>query len=135
MTVDEKITRLQESAMQEARSKGNAIVEQHKKALTHVFEQHKAEALIQADTRIKAEKTSVKQQLGMANSKAALELKRELGAAQKTGFTLSISKEDFIGGIRAVIPERNILVDYAFKGALEREYQKFAFGGGMGSGR
>ena len=83
MTVDEKITRLQESAMQEARSKGNAIVEQHKKALTHVFEQHKAEALIQADTRIKAEKTSVKQQLGMANSKAALELKRELGAAQK----------------------------------------------------
>ena len=69
MTVDEKITRLQESAMQEARSKGNAIVEQHKKALTHVFEQHKAEALIQADTRIKAEKTSVKQQLGMANSK------------------------------------------------------------------
>ena len=60
MTVDEKITRLQESAMQEARSKGNAIVEQHKKALTHVFEQHKAEALIQADTRIKAEKTSVK---------------------------------------------------------------------------
>ena len=126
MTVDEKITRLQESAMQEARSKGNAIVEQHKKALTHVFEQHKAEALIQADTRIKAEKTSVKQQLGMANSKAALE---------KTGFTLSISKEDFIGGIRAVIPERNILVDYAFKGALEREYQKFAFGGGMGSGR
>ena len=187
MTVDEKITRLQESAMQEARSKGNAIVEQHKKALTHVFDQHKAEALIQADTRIKAEKTSVKQQLGMANSKAALELKRELGAAQKrlkkqlfkeveekhqdllvkyiekavaysdrgemtiyvnptdadkkayleekTGFTLSISKEDFIGGIRAVIPERNILVDYAFKGALEREYQKFAFGGGMGSGR
>lgn len=54
---------------------------------------------------------------------------------EKTGFTLSISKEDFIGGIRAVIPERNILVDYAFKGALEREYQKFAFGGGMGSGR
>ena len=54
--------------MQEARSKGNAIVEQHKKALTHVFDQHKAEALIQADTRIKAEKTSVKQQLGMANS-------------------------------------------------------------------
>ena len=34
---------------------------------------------------------------------------------EKTGFTLSISKEDFIGGIRAVIPERNILVDYAFK--------------------
>ena len=139
--------------MQEARSKGNAIVEQHKKALTHVFEQHKAEALIQADTRIKAEKTSVKQQLGMANSKAALELKRELGAAQKrlkkqlfkeveeklSAYMKTEKYQDllvkYIGGIRAVIPERNILVDYAFKGALEREYQKFTFGGGMGSGR
>ena len=41
MTVDEKITRLQESAMQEARSKGNAIVEQHKKALTTDTGRHK----------------------------------------------------------------------------------------------
>ena len=39
---------------------------------------------------------------------------------EKTGFTLSISKEDFIGGIRAVNPERNILVDYAFRRAGER---------------
>ena len=169
MTVDEKITRLQESAMQEARSKGNAIVEQHKKALTHVFEQHKAEALIQADTRIKAEKTSVKQLFKEVEETLSAYMKTEkyqdllvkyiekavaysdrgemtiyvnptdadkkAYLEEKTGFTLSISKEDFIGGIRAVIPERNILVDYAFKGALEREYQKFTFGGGMGSGR
>ena len=94
--------------MQEARSKGNAIVEQHKKALTHVFEQHKAEALIQADTRIKAEKTSVKQQLGMANSKAALELKRELGAVHHGVYARPSVRSDTEGieqiarGIRTV---------------------------------
>ena len=97
--------------MQEARSKGNAIVEQHKKALTHVFEQHKAEALIQADTRIKAEKTSVKQQLGMANSKAALELKRELGAAQKR-LKKQLFKEAHLHAGIAVVGIFNVLIAF-----------------------
>lgn len=47
-----------------------------------------------------------------------------------TGMMLTVSKEDFIGGVRAVIRERNILIDHAFKGALENEYQKFSFKGG-----
>ena len=51
---------------------------------------------------------------------------------EHTGMKLTISKEDFIGGVRAVIHERNILVDYAFKGALENESQKFSFKGGAG---
>lgn len=50
-----------------------------------------------------------------------------------TGMTLTLSREDFIGGIRAVIHERNILIDHAFKGAIENEYQKFLFSGGAGS--
>ena len=47
-----------------------------------------------------------------------------------TGMMLTVSKEDFIGGVRAVIREKNILIDHAFKGALENEYQKFSFKGG-----
>ena len=47
---------------------------------------------------------------------------------ERTGMTLTISKVDFIGGVRAVVPEKNVLVDYAFKGALENEYQKFQQG-------
>nr|WP_296267373.1 V-type ATP synthase subunit E [uncultured Merdimonas sp.] len=49
---------------------------------------------------------------------------------EHTGLTLTVSKEDFRGGIRAVIRGRNILIDHAFKGALESEYQKFIFRGG-----
>lgn len=54
---------------------------------------------------------------------------------ERTGMTLTISKEDFIGGVRAVIREKNILIDYAFKGAIEREYNKFLFRGGAGIGK
>ena len=54
---------------------------------------------------------------------------------ERTGMNLTISKEDFIGGVRAVIREKNILIDHAFKGALEREYNKFLFRGGAGIGK
>lgn len=51
---------------------------------------------------------------------------------EHTGMRLTVSKEDFVGGIRAVVHDRNILIDHAFKGALESEYQKFMFKGGAG---
>ena len=195
MTLQEKTEHLKDAAMLEAREQGNAIIGQHRRALENLYEQHKAEALRQSETRIKAETNNVKQQYNMAASKAQLELKRELGKTQRrlkkqlcreveerlqeymkteeykqllveyiekaaafaqgaamtiyinptdedkkeyleehTGMTLTVSKEDFIGGVRAVIHERNILVDHAFKGAIEQEYQKFAFKGGTGIG-
>ena len=195
LTLQEKTEHLKDAAMLEAREQGNAIIGQHRRALENLYEQHKAEALRQSETRIKAETNNVKQQYNMAASKAQLELKRELGKTQRrlkkqlcreveerlqeymkteeykqllveyiekaaafaqgaamtiyinptdedkkeyleehTGMTLTVSKEDFIGGVRAVIHERNILVDHAFKGAIEQEYQKFAFKGGTGIG-
>lgn len=50
---------------------------------------------------------------------------------EHTGMLLTVSKEDFIGGVRAVIQEKNILIDHAFKGAIENEYRKFMFKGGV----
>lgn len=46
-----------------------------------------------------------------------------------TGTRLTISTEDFIGGTRAVLRERNILIDNSFKTLLRNEYDKFLFGG------
>ena len=54
---------------------------------------------------------------------------------ERTGMNLTVSKEEFIGGVRAVIREKNILIDHAFKGAIEREYNKFLFRGGAGIGK
>nr|WP_294493914.1 V-type ATP synthase subunit E [uncultured Mediterraneibacter sp.] len=45
---------------------------------------------------------------------------------------LTISAEDFIGGVRAVIRSRNILIDNSFKTQLRNEYDNFMFLGGDG---
>lgn len=47
-----------------------------------------------------------------------------------TGAELKLSREDFIGGMRAVMNERRILIDNSFRSALSEEYDKFLFLGG-----
>ena len=49
---------------------------------------------------------------------------------EKTGAALTISTEDFMGGVRAVLRGRNILIDHSFKASLENEYDQFIFSGG-----
>ena len=53
---------------------------------------------------------------------------------EHTGMTLTVSKENFVGGVRAVVKGRNVLIDHAYKGALEEEFQDFMFRGGTGLG-
>ena len=48
--------------------------------------------------------------------------------------TLTVSKENFVGGVRAVVKGRNVLIDHAYKGELEEEFQDFMFRGGTGIG-
>lgn len=52
MTLEEKITHLKTTSMEQARAEGNAIIDSHQEALDKVFEDHKAEALRQSETRI-----------------------------------------------------------------------------------
>ncbi|MDR1801134.1 MAG: V-type ATP synthase subunit E [Lachnospiraceae bacterium] len=191
MNINEKVDILRRSVMQEARIRGNAILDQHKDALGGIMSQHRVEALRQQETRIKAEQVQSRQRLNMAASSAQLELKRTLGKTHEelkkklfeevdlvvadymktdeykallvkyiqgaisfakgeamtvyinptdedkkdwlegqTGIALTVSKVDFIGGVRAVMHDRNILIDHAFKGAIENEYSRFLFKGG-----
>ena len=166
--------------MEEARARGNEIIDQHQKALEGVFKTHKQEAVMQADTRIKTETASARQQLNTV-SRVQNELKNKLfeevramteeymkteaykellvsyiaKAARfadgnsliiyinssdedkkeflekRTGMTVTVSEEDFLGGIRSIIPGRNILIDHSFSGALEKEYEEFTFKGGV----
>ena len=48
MTLEEKISHLQTTSMEQARAEGNAIIDSHREALEKVFEDHKAEALRQS---------------------------------------------------------------------------------------
>ena len=45
MTLEEKIAHLQETVMTEARSEGNAIIDNHKKALESLFEKKRPHSL------------------------------------------------------------------------------------------
>lgn len=193
MTIEEKITHIQNVVMAEARGEGNEIIRQHKEALEGLFETHKEEVIRQSKMRIKAETTAGRRKLNMAASKRQVTLRRERNKVQHvlkdqlfeevkellkeymkteeyreylishiqkavrfaggqsliiylnptdmdkkddledyTGMTITISREDFMGGMRAVLPEKNILMDYSFKGALEKEYEEFTFKGGGG---
>lgn len=191
MTLDEKIAYLQMTSMEQARAEGNAIIDTHKEALEKIFEDHKAEAIRQAETRIKAETTNARLTLNQAVAKSQLDIKRRQGKVQQelkdkvfeeageiiqeymkteayddflikcirqaeryagtseiiiyinpsdehkrsdledaTGVHLTVSAEDFIGGVRAVIRSRNILIDNSFKTQLRNEYDRFLFLGG-----
>lgn len=48
---------------------------------------------------------------------------------KKTKVHLTISRESFFGGIRAVIPARHILIDDSFATRLKEEKEGFTFGG------
>ena len=82
MTLEEKIAHLQETVMTEARSEGNAIIDNHKKALESLFEKHKKEATAQSEVRIKSETLRARRQVNQAAAKAETELKRALGQTQ-----------------------------------------------------
>lgn len=193
MTLEEKLSHLQASSMEAARSEGNAIIDNYRDALEKVFKDHKEEMRWQSETRIKAEQSNARHMLNQAAARTQLELKRKTGKVQVelkdkifeealalvqdfmqtedyedylvrsirkaaefapgeemtiyinpsdenrlsslekiTGTRLTVSTEDFIGGTRAVIRDRNILIDNSFKTQLRNEYDKFIFSGGDG---
>lgn len=50
--------------------------------------------------------------------------------SQKTGASLRLADEEFIGGIRAIIPGKNILIDNSFREAFLACKKEFKFDGG-----
>lgn len=50
---------------------------------------------------------------------------------EMAGITLLISETPFLGGIRAVIPQKNILIDHSFESLIREEQETFLFHGGM----
>ena len=83
MTLEEKIAHLRTTSMEQARAEGNAIIDAHREALEKIFEDHKAEAIRQSETRIKAETTNARLSLNQAAAKSQLEIKRRQGKVQQ----------------------------------------------------
>ncbi|MFV0528249.1 MAG: V-type ATP synthase subunit E [Lachnospiraceae bacterium] len=56
--------------------------------------------------------------------------KREL-LEQKTGVTFQISKDPFMGGIKVLIPARNMAIDYSLLELYEKEKKTYTLDGGL----
>ncbi len=55
--------------------------------------------------------------------------KRLYSLEEQTRTHLTVSRFSFFGGIRAVIPGKNILIDNSFESRLKEERENFTFGG------
>lgn len=49
---------------------------------------------------------------------------------ERTKAFITVSPEDFLGGIKATIPHKNILIDHSFAGNFQAVYKEFKFDGG-----
>ena len=49
----------------------------------------------------------------------------------RTGIPVEVSEEAFIGGIKAIIPDKNILIDYSFLDSFITLRKEFTFDGGI----
>ena len=49
---------------------------------------------------------------------------------ERTKAFITVSAEDFLGGIKATIPHKNILIDHTFAGNFQAVYKEFKFDGG-----
>lgn len=77
------------------------------------------EQIVAADNFSRGERMTVYLNASDASKKESLE--------QQTGVPLTISTMDFQGGIRAVIHEKHILIDYSFTTRLAEEKDRFQF--------
>lgn len=50
---------------------------------------------------------------------------------EKTGLPIQVAQKSFRGGMKAVIPEKNILIDNSFSSAFEALKKEFTFEGGL----
>lgn len=69
--------------MEEARARGNEIIDQHQKALESVFKTHKQEAVMQADTRIKTETASARQRVKYSNIQRTIKTSKAVKPCSK----------------------------------------------------
>ena len=149
MTTEEKLQNFYNHSLDSANREAERVIGDHQKALDKIFEEHKATARRQAEEEVAAETEKAKRDVNKTLSADQLHIRRKLSrknlelkeklfkevreklTAYKLSVTLTISAMPFLGGVRAVIPEKNILIDNSFETLLNEERENFIFHGGV----
>lgn len=191
MTIEEKLLHFNDYAMEDARLQSTEQLDEYKKALEQIFQEHKEEKRRQEELQIKTEteqiirdnnkefsqeqiqiRRTVRQKTEELKDKLFVEIKdrlsrfmdtpaysemlvRQMKAAlefaagqemilyidpadsskkmeleAKIQAPITVSQYSFSGGMRAVIPSKNILIDHSFETKLIEEKERFVFKGG-----
>lgn len=192
MTTEEKLQHFYDVSMESAKEEAQKALEEYRKTLDDMFEEHKKEKEKNAKLRLKLETENAKREINKALSAEQLHIKRKLSKKQQelrekifidlqakleifrkssdypqwleekikgaqniagtdeiqiylakvdeelkekieaeTGLSIQLSEEPFMGGMRAVIPAKNILIDQTFLTMFESEKEEFNFDGGL----
>ena len=158
MTIEEKLQHFYDTSVAEAQTEAENTLEAHKKSLEEMLEKHKESRKMDAEAQIKAETENATREVNKALSAEQLTLRRDWTAKQNElrnelfvevknhleDFMESpeyqdylctriqkISDEPFMGGIKATIPAKNILIDNSFLSAYEKLKKEFKFDGGL----
>ena len=99
--------------------------------LSYILRDHDENKLAQQikEARAFADKFSTEEEITIYLDPA--DSGKQLQLQSITGVTLFISKYSFGGGTRAVLPNRNILIDNSFESKLEEARENFRFTGGI----
>ncbi len=188
MTLDEKLDQFYHAAIESATSQNVQIVEEYRKSLQIIYEDHKNESLRKADIAFHSESEKLLREKNRKLSEQAIRLKskicdkstkltdklfqevldrltefmsapeyfnllcrqirdaREFAKGEEviiyinptdenlktslekdTGTALTVSTRDFIGGTRAVLHDKKILIDNSFLTKLEEIKNSFVF--------
>ncbi len=186
MTLDEKLEQFYKSAVDSATSQNLQLVDEYKKSLQKIYDDHKEDVTRKSEIAFRAASEKLIREKNIALSTETINIKRKINekAAEitdkifkevyervlsfmktpdymnllakqittannfargeevtiyinpsdenlkaelesKAGVTLTISTIDFIGGIRAVIHKKNILIDNSFLTKLEESKDTF----------
>ncbi|MGB8451102.1 MAG: V-type ATP synthase subunit E [Anaerocolumna sp.] len=188
MTMDEKLEQFYHAAIESATSQNVQIIEEYQKSLRDIYEEHKNEAVRQAESLCRAESEKLLRGKNRELSAEAIKLKRKISEKSEelteklfkgisdrlteymstpeyyklllkqiresvefakgeamtiyinptdsnvktsleaeTNTVLTVSTRNFLGGTRAVIHDKNILIDNSFITKLEEIKSTFSF--------
>ena len=157
MTIEEKLQHFYTASIDSAMQEAQQVQTQHQEALDKIFQEHKETKERQIQSHIQAETDNLKREINKTVSAEYLEyLSQRIQEARdfagedalvvyldpadqnwipelaaRFGFAPVVSREAFMGGMRAVIRSKNILIDNSFATLLREAKEEFVFAGGM----
>ncbi len=188
MTTEEKLTHFLEASIERATRQSTQIIDDYKKALDKLFEEHKTDSQRKADLQLRLGRDILERDMNKELSREQIQIKRDMAKKQDSlkeqlfqevqellekymaspdykklllkqikaassfagtdaiiiyinpsdadklpeleqsaKIPLTISQASFIGGIRAVIESKNILIDNSFETQLKEAKESFTF--------